>query len=66
MSDAHELLDDLEGTGRQLREKIPGVYSRLRQDGGRRDGRRRLASCRVQAGHGCAWTTSVTRASVLP
>ena len=27
MSDAHELLDDLEGTGRQLREKIPGVYS---------------------------------------
>ena len=27
MSDAHELLDDLAGAGRQLREKIPGVYS---------------------------------------
>jgi AhpD family alkylhydroperoxidase len=27
MSDPHELLDDLAGAGRQLREKIPGVYS---------------------------------------
>jgi AhpD family alkylhydroperoxidase len=27
MSDAHELLDNLAGAGRQLREKIPGVYS---------------------------------------
>src|SRR6266849_7357376 len=27
MSTAHELLDDLTGAGRQLREKIPGVYA---------------------------------------
>jgi AhpD family alkylhydroperoxidase len=27
MSDAHELLDDLAAAGRQLREKIPDVYS---------------------------------------
>ena len=27
MSDAHELLDDLNAAGRKLREKIPDVYS---------------------------------------
>jgi hypothetical protein len=27
MSTAHELLDDLAGAGRQLRDKVPGVYA---------------------------------------